>query len=269
LAHELGQGGESLSLTAPYLDLAVAVATGSPTGLVHGGRLSWSIALGGVPQSTLTPAYLMALRPSDYWLFYAWLGVPILTAPDLNAGGELAVGATYFIRSGVGAGGRLLRCRNPRDAQRVLSRALRAARRFPQLRGAAVKAVAPRRAPLAGRRVHGLAIFLAVVFGMAPTVGDIGSCNQDVDPLDPATFFALKASIDCTRCRECELSAKPCQMACSAPPPTSFPRGCAPLVHDGEVCLHALLHASCDDYASYTDEAHPTAPSECQFCPLP
>jgi hypothetical protein len=112
-------------------------------------------------------------------------------------------------------------------------------------------------------------IFLAVALGMGPTVGDIGSCNQDVDPLDPATFFALKAALDCRRCRECGLSAKACQTACTEATATSFFRDCKPLVHDGEVCLHALTHASCDDYASYLDELHPTAPSECQFCPLP
>jgi hypothetical protein len=102
LSHELGQGGESLSLTAPYVDLAVVVATGVPTGLVHGGRLSWATAMSGVPQGVVTPAYLAAWRPSGYWLVYAWLGVPFLTAPDLNVGGELALGGTYFVRAGVG-----------------------------------------------------------------------------------------------------------------------------------------------------------------------
>ncbi|HMI89538.1 MAG TPA: hypothetical protein VK550_35935 [Polyangiaceae bacterium] len=121
----------------------------------------------------------------------------------------------------------------------------------------------------ANRKVHGLTILLAVVFGMGPAVGDIGSCGQEIEPLDPAVFFAVKARIDCIRCGECALSGVPCQSACSAPPATSFLRGCRPLVHDGEVCLHALLHASCDDYLSYTDESHATAPSECQFCPLP
>ena len=103
LSHELGEGGESLSLTAPYFDVAVAVATGKPTGLVHGGRLSWSVAMSGVPQGVLTPAYLAALRPSGHWLLYAWLGVPFLLAPDPNVGGELALGGTYFVRAGVGA----------------------------------------------------------------------------------------------------------------------------------------------------------------------
>jgi len=103
LTHVLGESGESLSLTAPYLDLAIGLATGSPTGLVHGGRLAWSVALSGVPQSAFTPAYLVAWRPSGHWLLYAWLGVPILTAPDINAGGELALAGTYFVRAGIGA----------------------------------------------------------------------------------------------------------------------------------------------------------------------
>jgi hypothetical protein len=119
------------------------------------------------------------------------------------------------------------------------------------------------------RGVHALTIFFFVVFGMGPTVGDIGSCNQAVDALDPVSFFALKATIDCLRCGDCALSGKQCEAACTAAPATSFLPACQPLVHDGEVCLHALLHASCEDYASYTDETRPTAPSECQFCPLP
>ena len=103
LSHQLGEAGESLSLTAPYFDLAVAVATGPPTGLVHGGRLSWSVAVSGVPQGVLTPAYLAALRPSGHWLLYAWLGLPFVSAPDPNVGGELALGGTYFVRAGIGA----------------------------------------------------------------------------------------------------------------------------------------------------------------------
>ena len=119
------------------------------------------------------------------------------------------------------------------------------------------------------RGVHALTIAFFVVFGMGPTVGDIGSCGQDVDALDPALFFALKARIDCLRCRECTLVGKKLRRGVLGGPATSFLPGCQPLVHDGEVCLHALIHASCDDYASYTDETRPTAPSECQFCPLP
>jgi hypothetical protein len=108
LTRQLGQTGESLSLTAPYIDVALVVATGSPTGLAHGGRLSWSVAMSGVPQGAVTPAYLAAWRPSGEWLFYAWLGIPFLTAPDLNVGGELALAGTYFVRAGIGASAALV-----------------------------------------------------------------------------------------------------------------------------------------------------------------
>jgi hypothetical protein len=119
----------------------------------------------------------------------------------------------------------------------------------------------------AERRRRGALMVLAVVLGMGPTVGDIGSCSQSPDPLDPGTFFDIKAGLDCERCGECGLRSKTCARACNQPPPTTFPQGCRPLVHDGEVCLRALIHASCDDYASYVDDTAPTAPSECQFCP--
>jgi hypothetical protein len=109
----------------------------------------------------------------------------------------------------------------------------------------------------------------AVVFGMGPTVGDIGSCGQQTDLLDARTFFERKAHTDCQRCRECGLTGKLCDRACDGPPQTSFLPGCEPLVHDGEVCLDALVSASCDAYASYVNDTAPTAPSECQFCPLP
>ena len=125
-----------------------------------------------------------------------------------------------------------------------------------------------RRAP-PRKALSGVTIVVAIVFGMGPTVGDIGSCGQEVEALDAPTFFAMKARIDCSRCGECGLSGKECEAACAPTRRTSFLPDCHPLVHDGEVCLHALIHASCDDYASYTDETKPAAPSECQFCPLP
>jgi hypothetical protein len=110
---------------------------------------------------------------------------------------------------------------------------------------------------------------IALLFGMGPTVGDVGSCGQAPDDLDAATFFEIKAGIDCERCGDCDLSSKACKTACSGELPTGFAPHCKPLVHDGEVCLNALSFASCDDYASYMSDTSPTAPSECQFCPLP
>jgi hypothetical protein len=117
-------------------------------------------------------------------------------------------------------------------------------------------------------KVQALTMLIAVVFGMAPTVGDIGSCGQAPDALDAPTFFDLKARTDCTRCSDCGLRTKRCASACNDVPDQTFPAGCEPLVHDGEVCLRALLHASCSDYTSFVNDAAPTAPSECQFCPV-
>ena len=105
----------------------------------------------------------------------------------------------------------------------------------------------------------------------APTPGDIGGCGQTAQQLDAATFFQTKAKLDCDRCQECNIAFNSCTVACdpNTTIPTSFPQGCYPLVHDGEVCLHALYDASCDDYLHYMDDNAPSTPSECNFCPVP
>jgi hypothetical protein len=103
----------------------------------------------------------------------------------------------------------------------------------------------------------------------APTPGDVGGCGQAPDILDAPTFFANKKRIDCTRCDDCGLVSQTCDQACNGKPPAvqTFPEDCVPLVHDGEVCLHALEYASCDDYTGYMSDSAPSAPSECNFCP--
>ncbi|MCC6558356.1 MAG: hypothetical protein IT372_35910 [Polyangiaceae bacterium] len=107
-----------------------------------------------------------------------------------------------------------------------------------------------------------------VAFVAAPVVGDIGSCGQEAAELDAYKFFYVKGAIDCERCGECGLSTRACTDACAPQPKvTAFDEGCYPLVHDGEVCLHALQRASCDEYASYMSDEAPTTPTECNFCP--
>ena len=110
---------------------------------------------------------------------------------------------------------------------------------------------------------------LALLFCTAPTPGDIGGCGQRPQELDPQIFFQSKEAIDCQRCEECGIRSGACNNACTAPEtyPKSFPERCLPLVHDGEVCLRALLYASCDDYASYMSDSSPSVPTECNFCP--
>jgi hypothetical protein len=114
----------------------------------------------------------------------------------------------------------------------------------------------------------GLALAV-LLFCAAPTPGDVGGCGQQAAELDPETFFATKDGIDCDRCRECSLSTAACARACDANlTEREFPEGCVPLVHDGEVCLRALLYASCDDYTSYVSDSAPETPTECNFCPV-
>jgi hypothetical protein len=111
---------------------------------------------------------------------------------------------------------------------------------------------------------------ILVLFCAAPTPGDIGGCGQPADDLDAALFFKTLKYTDCQSCQACGISSQACVTACDATqaPDVAFPTGCAPLAHDGEVCLRKLQQSSCDDYALYVRDDAPTRPSECQFCPV-
>ena len=113
-----------------------------------------------------------------------------------------------------------------------------------------------------------LAAALALVFGAGPTVGDVGGCGATVEPLDVSRFARARKTVDCDRCKECGLSSQRCRDACDpkVPSDVAFPARCFPLYHDGEVCLRALLAASCGDYALYVDDRSRYVPSECEFC---
>ena len=111
---------------------------------------------------------------------------------------------------------------------------------------------------------------LALVFGAAPTVGDIGACGRTAMDLDEPSFAADRKTLDCERCTECGLATQRCTRACDPTLPSDIviPATCHPVQHDGEVCLHALSAASCSDYASYVSDVAPATPSECDFCRL-
>jgi hypothetical protein len=99
--------------------------------------------------------------------------------------------------------------------------------------------------------------------------GDIGSCNQALEELDPAKFFAEKQRVDCEQCVRCEFGTESCRAACAGEGLADrFDLGCYPLVHDGEVCLRALRDADCEEYSRYVDDGAPETPTECAFCPL-
>jgi hypothetical protein len=121
---------------------------------------------------------------------------------------------------------------------------------------------------LSGRVARALLGLTLLAFCAAPVPGDVGGCNQRGEPLDATAFFWNKQRIDCARCTDCRLETTACVAACQGVTPQSeFPADCDPLVHDGEVCLHALDVASCADYSAFVREAAPTVPTECDFCP--
>lgn len=102
LEHQLGDTGESLSLTPPYANLGGGFALGDPNGIQHGAAIQWSRALSGLPQHVIAPSYLLVLDGSRPWLAFGRAGFPIVLNPDPNIGGELAVGGAYMISAGLG-----------------------------------------------------------------------------------------------------------------------------------------------------------------------
>lgn len=118
-----------------------------------------------------------------------------------------------------------------------------------------------------GRAARALLAFVVLAFCAAPVPGDVGGCNQSAEDLDPQVFFRTKARIDCDRCSECGFDTEACKRACQRLTQSAFPKDCLPLAHDGEVCLRALLDASCGDYGDYVRDTAPTVPTECDFCP--
>ncbi len=113
----------------------------------------------------------------------------------------------------------------------------------------------------------GFAIVLAIC-ALAPTVGDVGGCGSEIAPLDAQKYFAERLRVECARCRECGLRSAACSRACDRRTvvPTTFPAGCRPVEHDGQVCLRAIEALSCDGFADVVSPA-PIVPTECDFCP--
>jgi hypothetical protein len=104
-------------------------------------------------------------------------------------------------------------------------------------------------------------------FCLAPTVGDVGGCAEASSPLDASRFFQVRAQTICQRCGDCGLSTRTCALDCAGDDvPTAFPAGCAPVVHDGEVCVRAIESISCSDVTALVSAA-PITPTECDFCP--
>lgn len=101
LATPIGSDAESLSLTAPYVDIGLAATFGNPLGLQHGGAIRATAALQGVGQVVMTPSYLAWRRWRSIAL-YGRAGVPVVATPDVTWGLEASVGVTWFFLGGFG-----------------------------------------------------------------------------------------------------------------------------------------------------------------------
>jgi len=101
LATPLGDDAESVSRTAPYLDIGLAATFGNPLGVQHGGALRTSGALSGVGQVVMTPSYL-AWRRWRSLALYGRVGTPVVITPALTWGLEAGLGATWFFLGGIG-----------------------------------------------------------------------------------------------------------------------------------------------------------------------
>jgi hypothetical protein len=107
LATPLGSTAESVSRTATYLDLGLAATIGAPLGFQHGIAFRVSLALEGVPQAVMVPAYLL-WRRWRVWAVYGRAGIPIVLTPDVTPGLEGGAGAVWFVRGGIGVTGELV-----------------------------------------------------------------------------------------------------------------------------------------------------------------
>jgi len=118
------------------------------------------------------------------------------------------------------------------------------------------------------RSTLAVASVVALVFGAAPTAGDVGSCGSSAVDIDEARFATARKVLDARRCKECAIDTKRCEAARdpNVPSDVSFGLTCRPLVRDAEVCLDALTVASCGDYRKYMSDDQRLIPGECDFC---
>lgn len=108
LRTELGNSAQSLSLTATYGLLHAGAVLGEPEGLQNGFDARLSIALDGVRQEVFAPSYIALYPFPRRTLAYARLATPIVLEPDLNFGGEIAVGGVVFVTGGLGLAGEIV-----------------------------------------------------------------------------------------------------------------------------------------------------------------
>ena len=273
LPHDLGERGASVSTTAPYVDLAVAATTGKPDGVQHGARLAWSdpgqrrSAAGdhaGVPR-----ARSASRRPGRFTggpAFRSWPSRTSTRAPS-----------SRWAARGSRAQGSAPPSRWSATRSTAQAHATPAPRSTPcYLRSSASSSTTrcsletPRpcreRAGSPPRRRHGArGRFRSRCDRWATSAA---AARRPMTSIRPRSSTSRRASI-AYRCQDCDLRGRRCDSACNDPPATTLPADCRPLVHDGEVCLRALLHASCGDYESYVSEKRSDGSHRMPVLPAP
>jgi len=102
LAKPLGDSAESVSLSATYLDAGLGVLFPAAPRLEHGATLDALVALDGIGQFGVTPAYLVQFAATRRVGLHGRLGLPIVVAPDASLGLEAGVGPQLPIAYGLG-----------------------------------------------------------------------------------------------------------------------------------------------------------------------
>lgn len=101
LSTPLGSDAESVSRTAAYIDIGLAMTLGSPLGFQHGASLRTTAAVEGVGQVVMTPSYFGWRRWRSLAAF-ARAGIPCVLTPDVTWGLEAAGGGAWFFLGGFG-----------------------------------------------------------------------------------------------------------------------------------------------------------------------
>ncbi len=98
LQTQLGESAKTVSVTAPYVDLGIALAVGDAFGFQHGAALDLTVSMSGIGQAVLAPTYTVTYRGASHrFLGFGRLGPAIILSPDANVGGELGVGGAVFL----------------------------------------------------------------------------------------------------------------------------------------------------------------------------
>ncbi len=102
LETQLGADAASLSLTPAYVDLGANMTFGLPSRVQHGASVHFGTSLSGVSQTFLNASYILDYHGFAAWMLHARIGPTFLLSPDINVGGELAGGFSYFVTGALG-----------------------------------------------------------------------------------------------------------------------------------------------------------------------